>query len=102
MSLCSEIASNMASATPSSSPELLASQAATSAQIRATDIGVTVMAVVFVALRFLSRWIKAAGFGWDDWLILASLVSNVMNVVGFVTNSIIGFAIRQSVIKLNE
>lgn len=72
---------------PPSSPELLASQAATSAQIRATDIGVTVMAVVFVALRFLSRWIKAAGFGWDDWLILASLVSNMMNIAGFVTDS---------------
>ena len=63
------------------SPELLSSHAATSAQIRATDIGVTVTAVVFVALRFFSRRIKAAGFGWDDWLILASLVSNAMNTV---------------------
>jgi hypothetical protein len=76
----------MASMPPSLSPELLASQAATSAQIRATDIGVAIMAVVFVALRFLSRWIKAAGFGWDDWLILASLVSKVMNIADVVTD----------------
>jgi len=33
------------------------------------------MAVVFVGLRFLSRWVKAAGLGWDDYLIAASLVS---------------------------
>jgi hypothetical protein len=48
---------------------------AASADLRATDIGVTVMATVFVALRFASRWVRRVAIGPDDWLILGSLVS---------------------------
>lgn len=53
----------------------LADNAATSAELRATDIGVTVMAVCFVALRFLARMKRAVGTGWDDYLILTAMVS---------------------------
>jgi hypothetical protein len=48
---------------------------ATNADLRATDIGVTAMAFVFVALRFVSRWVRRVPIGPDDWLILLSLVS---------------------------
>ena len=58
--------------------ELLKAHAATSAEIRATDIGVTIMAVFFVALRFTSRWMKATGIGADDYLIAASLVGGIL------------------------
>ena len=51
---------------------------ATSAELRTTDIGVTAMAVVFVVLRFLSRWQRHARFGADDYLIAVSLVATIM------------------------
>lgn len=58
-----------------SSEGALAANAATSAELRATDIGVTVMAVSFVALRFLARKQRGVGTWWDDYLILIALVS---------------------------
>ena len=36
-------------------------------------VGVTIVAV---GLRFLSRWSVRAGFWWDDWFALVTLVSD--------------------------
>jgi hypothetical protein len=47
---------------------------ATSADLRAIDISVTAIAVVFVVLRFLSRWQRHVKIGVDDYLIAVSLV----------------------------
>lgn len=55
--------------------DVLEKHAAMSSELRATDIGVTVMAVVFVALRFLARKQRGVGIWWDDYLTLASTVS---------------------------
>jgi hypothetical protein len=38
-------------------------------------IALCVVSAVVVAIRFAVRWRSAMGLGWDDWLILASLVS---------------------------
>ena len=36
---------------------------------------VTFLAITAVALRFLSRKLSKAQYWWDDWMILAALVS---------------------------
>jgi hypothetical protein len=43
-------------------------------QYRAGTISMTVLGAFFVALRFLSRWKKGLSIGWDDQLVLVSLV----------------------------
>jgi hypothetical protein len=43
-------------------------------QYRAGTISMTVLGAVFVGLRFLSRWKKGLSIGWDDYLMLVSLV----------------------------
>ncbi|KAK2761633.1 hypothetical protein FQN54_001461 [Arachnomyces sp. PD_36] len=63
-----------------SADQRLAEHAATSAQLRATDIGVTVMAVCFVGLRFLARMKRAAGLGWDDYLMLTAMLLHFVNL----------------------
>ena len=44
-----------------------------------TIVGATVVALaaVSVALRFYTRFFMRAGFKWDDWLILLSLLSTI-------------------------
>ncbi|KAL2059929.1 hypothetical protein VTL71DRAFT_10084 [Oculimacula yallundae] len=42
-------------------------------ELRATSIAITILAVFFVALRFLSRRMKGIGFGADDVMILVAL-----------------------------
>jgi hypothetical protein len=58
----------------SNSPNGQLDVVATSAQLRATDVGVTVMAVVFVILRFTARWRRKVPIGLDDHLIVVSMV----------------------------
>lgn len=41
---------------------------------RNLSIGFTIIAGVFVCLRFAARWRQAVPIGTDDWLILVSLV----------------------------
>ena len=40
------------------------------------DVGLVAVPVVFVALRFITRKFLAKCFWWDDWIILAALVSS--------------------------
>ena len=42
---------------------------------------VTVLATVAVALRLLSRYIKAQNLWWDDYMIIFSLVCRPMEIV---------------------
>ena len=44
------------------------------AAIVATGVVFTVLTVVAVGLRFTSKRLTSAGFGLDDWLILAALL----------------------------
>ena len=46
--------------------------------IRAALITVTVLTVIFVALRFTARILAKAGCGWDDWLILGAMVRVIL------------------------
>lgn len=48
---------------------------------RTLSIIFTVIAAVFVALRFLSRSRQGARYGLDDWLIVAALLFLVGNLV---------------------
>ncbi|KAL3467936.1 hypothetical protein BJX64DRAFT_282825 [Aspergillus heterothallicus] len=41
-------------------------------KIRGAVVSTWALSVVFVLLRFLSRYLARAGFWWDDWLILSS------------------------------
>ena len=54
--------------------QVIAAHEATSARLRAIDISVTVVTVVFVLLRFLSRWQRHLKIGVDDYLIAIALV----------------------------
>lgn len=49
-----------------------------------TNSVVCFCAVVVVGLRFYSRYITKAGFGWDDGLTLASILVgiNLLSVLG--------------------
>ncbi|KAF2088462.1 hypothetical protein K490DRAFT_2949, partial [Saccharata proteae CBS 121410] len=49
----------------------------------ASVIAVTVLAFVFVVLRFVARWERKAKLGGDDWLIICSMALLVV-VVGFI------------------
>jgi hypothetical protein len=51
-----------------------AAHEATSAHLRALDVSVTAIALVFVVLRFLSRWQRHLAIGVDDYLIAVALV----------------------------
>ena len=62
------------SSTPLSDPAILARRNAMAAELRATDISVTVVALCFVFLRFWARLKSLAGIGWDDWLIVVATV----------------------------
>lgn len=46
----------------------------------------TVIAVFFVTVRFFCRWKFSHRYGWDDWLILASVMmltgNMAMNIIG--------------------
>lgn len=46
----------------------------------------TVIAVFFVGVRFFCRWKFSHRYGWDDWLILASVImltgNMAMNIIG--------------------
>ena len=39
---------------------------------------VIVLALVSVALRFYARHYTAAGYGWDDWLILLAVIATLV------------------------
>ncbi|KAH7310335.1 hypothetical protein BKA65DRAFT_601241 [Rhexocercosporidium sp. MPI-PUGE-AT-0058] len=43
------------------------------AELRATTISITILAIFFVTLRFLSRRMKGIGVGVDDIMILVAL-----------------------------
>ena len=40
----------------------------------ALAVTMTSLAATAVGLRFYSRYVKKAGFSWDDWAILPALV----------------------------
>ncbi|KAI5791892.1 hypothetical protein EDC01DRAFT_784708 [Geopyxis carbonaria] len=44
------------------------------AELRGTTIAVTLLALLFVILRFIARVTKGAGVGKDDWVLLVALV----------------------------
>ena len=44
-------------------------------ELRATSIAITLLAVFFVVLRFISRRMKGIGVGADDVMIVVALVS---------------------------
>ena len=54
--------------------QLNAAHEATSASLQTLDISVTIVALVFVILRFLSRWQRHLKIGVDDYLIAVALV----------------------------
>lgn len=56
-------------------------------QYRAATIAMLVVAIVAVVLRFLSRWKKALRIGWDDYTVVAALVS-LITLVGLMLASI--------------
>ena len=37
-------------------------------------VAMTSLAAIAVGLRFYSRYVKKAGFSWDDWTILPAMV----------------------------
>tara|TARA_R110002033_G_scaffold39312_1_gene79063 strand:- start:118 stop:318 length:201 start_codon:yes stop_codon:yes gene_type:complete len=45
-------------------------------ELRATSIAITLLAVFFVVLRFISRRMKGIGVGADDIMIVVALVSS--------------------------
>lgn len=49
--------------------------------VRDISIAFTVFAAAFIALRFFARWRQAAYIGIDDWLIVASFVLLVANMI---------------------
>lgn len=49
----------------------------------ATVVSVTVLALIAVALRLLSRYERRTALWWDDWMILWSMAWNLV-VVGFI------------------
>ena len=53
-----------------------------SAGIIATAVIGLIIATVAIVLRFWSRKISKAGFYWDDWFALASLVSSLRSTLG--------------------
>ncbi|KAI2630216.1 hypothetical protein GGS26DRAFT_598702 [Hypomontagnella submonticulosa] len=62
-----------------------------------TNSVVCFCAVVVVGLRFYSRYITKAGFGWDDGLTLASILVgiNLLSVLGLLSVSGIGHPIAE-------
>ncbi|KAF4636853.1 hypothetical protein G7Y89_g1223 [Cudoniella acicularis] len=44
-------------------------------------VAVSALAVVFVVLRFYTRFFTKAGLGWDDWFILISVISEILTIV---------------------
>lgn len=44
-------------------------------ELRATTIAMTILATVFVGLRFVSRQMKGMGIGIDDHIIIVATVS---------------------------
>jgi hypothetical protein len=62
------------SSTTLSDPAIQARRHAMAAELRATDISVTVVALFIVILRFWARLKSVAGIGWDDWLIVQATV----------------------------
>ena len=54
------------------------SQQISSASLAAEDIVLSVLCILAVALRFVSRYASRTRLGWDDWLIIPSLVSRLL------------------------
>jgi hypothetical protein len=52
-------------------------------EYRAGTISMTALGVVFVILRFLSRWKKGLRIGADDYVILLSLVSAMLEYLAW-------------------
>ncbi len=65
----------MSSAKSFSDPAVLARRHAMASELKAIDISVLVVAILFVILRLWARTMSKAGCGWDDWLIIAASVS---------------------------
>ncbi|KAI1768873.1 hypothetical protein GGR53DRAFT_476174 [Hypoxylon sp. FL1150] len=42
---------------------------------------VSVLAIIFVALRFYSRHFTQTGYGWDDWMILLALLTIIATII---------------------
>ena len=61
--------------TPPALPPALLSTDTQGPAIIAANLTVAILATIGVALRFVARYIHRVGFGADDWLILAALVS---------------------------
>ncbi|KAH9203607.1 hypothetical protein DL95DRAFT_377608 [Leptodontidium sp. 2 PMI_412] len=51
-------------------------------ELQATSVAITLLAVLFVVLRFISRRMKGIGVGADDIMILVALVSFAACVIG--------------------
>lgn len=49
-------------------------------KVDAITIFAFTLAVVGVSLRFLARGLTKASLWWDDWLVLAALVSNILYI----------------------
>jgi hypothetical protein len=49
--------------------------------LRAALTALLVLATFFVGLRFCARYKSGLTYGWDDWLILLSLVSRHLSCV---------------------
>ncbi|PVH77142.1 hypothetical protein DL98DRAFT_424172 [Cadophora sp. DSE1049] len=50
-------------------------------ELRATSVAITLLAVFFVVLRFISRRMKGIGVGADDIIILVALVSSRSQII---------------------
>jgi hypothetical protein len=66
------------------------------------SIAFTVFAAVFVLLRFIARWRQAARIAIDDWLIVASLVVLVGNMVMNLMLVKLGLGLHSGVLTLEE
>lgn len=72
-------------ATQTKSAAQLAHESAMKLQLYGIDITFTLLAVIAVCLRFWARHWSAGSYGWDDWLVLASLF---MVFVNFALNAV--------------
>lgn len=50
-------------------------------RVRWLSVAFTIVAAVFVILRFVGRWRQVVRFGVDDWLIVAAWVFLLGNMV---------------------
>jgi hypothetical protein len=60
-----------------SAPANLVSDAYIGNILQGVAIAFIVLAVVFVGLRYVSRYLKGMGLGLDDFLVLPALIFNI-------------------------